>query len=122
MQSMNEELQTVNLELMNKVDEFTSMSNDMRNLLESTEIATLFLTQDLRVRRFTSAVKKFSISLNRILADHLSDLASEIVYEDFTNDMKEVLRTLVFVEKQIMSNSGNGTQSGSCHTEPWMTG
>ncbi len=46
LQSMNEELQTVNLELMNKVDDFTAISNDMKNLLESTEIATLFLTKD----------------------------------------------------------------------------
>jgi two-component system, chemotaxis family, CheB/CheR fusion protein len=106
MQSMNEELQTVNLELMNKVDEFTAMSNDMRNLLESTEIATLFLTQDLRVRRFTSAVKNIFNLIEQDIGRPLSDLASEIDYEGFTKDMKEVLRTLSFIEKQIMSNSG----------------
>jgi two-component system CheB/CheR fusion protein len=106
MQSMNEELQTVNHELMNKVDEFTAISNDMKNLLESTEIAILFLTQDFRVRRFTSAVKNIFNLIEQDIGRPLSDLASEIVYEDFTKDLKEVLRTLAFKEKQVMSNSG----------------
>ncbi|WP_296502727.1 hypothetical protein [Rhodoferax sp.] len=50
-QSMNEELQTVNHELQAKVTELSRASNDMRNLLDSTEIATLFLDEALNVRR-----------------------------------------------------------------------
>jgi DNA repair exonuclease SbcCD ATPase subunit len=53
MQSLNEELQTVNAELQAKVDELSRASNDMKNLLDSTDIATLFLDKDLNVRRFT---------------------------------------------------------------------
>ncbi len=53
MQSMNEELQTLNAELQAKVDELTRSGNDMKNLLDSTNIATLFLDKDLNVRRFT---------------------------------------------------------------------
>jgi two-component system, chemotaxis family, CheB/CheR fusion protein len=106
LQSMNEELQTVNLELMNKVDEFTIISNDMRNLLESTEIATLFLTKDLKVRRFTSGVNKIFNLIEQDIGRPLSDLSTDLVYDDFTKDMKEVLRTLAFIEKQVISNSG----------------
>jgi two-component system CheB/CheR fusion protein len=106
LQSMNEELQTVNLELMNKVSEYTALSDDMKNLLESTEIATLFLTKDLRVRRFTSGMKKIFNLIEQDLGRPLSDLASELAYEEFTTDMKEVLRTLVFIERQIVSKSG----------------
>jgi two-component system CheB/CheR fusion protein len=52
MQSLNEELQTVNAELHNKLSDFEQANNDMKNLL-STEIATLFLDKELNIRRFT---------------------------------------------------------------------
>jgi chemotaxis methyl-accepting protein methylase len=53
MQSVNEELQTINHELQAKVDELSRTNNDMKNLLDSTNIATLFLDNALNVRRFT---------------------------------------------------------------------
>ena len=54
MQSLNEELQTINAELQSKLDDLSAVNNDMNNLLESTEIATVFLDAALNVRRFTS--------------------------------------------------------------------
>jgi two-component system CheB/CheR fusion protein len=57
MQSLNEELQTVNAELQNKLSDFEQANNDM-NLLNSTEIATL-LDKELNIRRFTDPVTKY---------------------------------------------------------------
>ncbi len=53
LQSTNEELVTVNAELNNKIDELTEVNNDINNLLASTEIGTLFLDRELRIKRFT---------------------------------------------------------------------
>ncbi|MFO0754533.1 MAG: CheR family methyltransferase, partial [Thermodesulfovibrionales bacterium] len=51
LQSVNEELLTVNAELQNKIDELSQVNNDMSNLLVSTQIATIFLNNALRIKR-----------------------------------------------------------------------
>ena len=53
MQSINEELQTVNAELNSKNDALLYLNSDLANLLDSTQIATLFLDRQLRIRNFT---------------------------------------------------------------------
>src|SRR5438876_6842787 len=58
MQSINEELQTVNAELKSRVEELSRANSDIANLLESTQIATLFLDRNLRVKSFTPAAKE----------------------------------------------------------------
>ena len=60
MQSLNEELQTVNAELQDKVEDLSQANDDMQNLLNSTEIATIFLDTDLNINRFTGEAKKSS--------------------------------------------------------------
>jgi two-component system CheB/CheR fusion protein len=106
MQSLNEELQTVNAELQAKVDEFSRVSNDMKNLLNSTDIATLFLDSDLNVRRFTPHTAKIIKLIPTDVGRPVTDLVSDLSYPELPADAKEVLRTLVFIEKPIAASDG----------------
>ena len=54
LQSVNEELYSVNAEYQAKVEELTEITNDLDNLLRSTEIGTVFLDTDFVIRRFTA--------------------------------------------------------------------
>ncbi|MEJ2200038.1 MAG: chemotaxis protein CheB [Desulfuromonadaceae bacterium] len=106
MQSLNEELQTVNAEQQSKLDELSRLSNDMRNLLNSTEIVTVFLDKDLHVRRFTSGADQIFKLIPSDVGRPLSDITSDLVYPELTEDAREVLRSLVFSEKQIAATDG----------------
>ncbi len=106
MQSLNEELQTVNAEQQSKMDELSRVNNDMRNLLNSTEIVTVFLDNELHVRRFTSGANKLFKLIPGDVGRPLSDIASDLLYPGMTEEAREVLRTLVFSEKQIAATDG----------------
>jgi len=106
MQSMNEELQTVNAELQGKVDQLSQASNDMKNLLDSTDIATLFLDKDLNVRRFTPQATKIIKLIPGDAGRPITDLASELRYPELADDAREVLRKLAAVEKPIGARDG----------------
>jgi two-component system CheB/CheR fusion protein len=106
MQSMNEELQTINAEQQSKMDELARVNDDMRNLLNSTEIVTVFLDNELHVRRFTSGADKLFKLIPSDVGRPLSDITSDLLYPDMIAEAREVLRTLVFSEKQIAATQG----------------
>jgi len=106
MQSMNEELQTVNAELQSKVDEFSRVNNDMKNLLNSTDIATLFLDKNLNIRRFTNEATKIFKLIKGDVGRPFTDLVTDLIYPELAADAIEVLRSLILIEKQIPSRDG----------------
>ncbi len=106
MQSLNEELQTVNAELQSNVDELTATSSDMRNLLNSTEIATIFLDSSLRVRRFTDQATRIINFIPGDVGRPVTDLTSDLLYPEMADDAREVLRTLVSIEKPVATRDG----------------
>ena len=106
MQSLNEELQTVNAELQSKVDEFSRVNNDMKNLLNSTDIATLFLDKELNIRRYTNQATKIFKFIKSDIGRPFTDQVSDLIYPELASDALEVLRTLVFIQKQIPAKDG----------------
>jgi two-component system CheB/CheR fusion protein len=101
MQSLNEELQTVNHELQAKVDELSLANNDMKNLLNSTDIATLFLDDALNVRRFTTQTTRIIKLIPGDAGRPITDITTDLDYPGLAADAREVLRTLAFIEKQV---------------------
>lgn len=104
MQSMNEELQTVNIELQSKVSDFVQADNDMKNLLNSTQIATLFLDRELNIRRYTKPVTSLFKLRKTDIGRTFTDLVTDLKYPEIGSDAREVLKTLIFVEKAIETN------------------
>jgi myosin heavy subunit len=103
LQSMNEELQTLNVELQSKVDELSRANSDMTNLLNSTEIATVFLDNHLNVRRYTEAATRIIKLIPGDVGRPLGDLANDLEYPDLMRDAGQVLRTLAFSEREVVT-------------------
>lgn len=106
MQSMNEELQTINNELQSKLDDLALAQSDMQNVLNSIEIAILFLDQNLNVRRYTERAAKIISLRESDVGRPLSDLTTSLQYLSLHDDAAETLRTLVVCEKQIATSDG----------------
>lgn len=103
LQSINEELQTVNSELNTRVEELSRANNDMANLLESTQIATLFLDRDLLVKRFTPAAKDVFRLVESDTGRPITHVRSRFALDTLREDAERVLRTLTPIEKPVKS-------------------
>jgi two-component system CheB/CheR fusion protein len=106
MQSLNEELTTVNAELQSKVEDLSQSSNDMQNLLNSTKIATLFLDNELKIKRFTDRARDLVMLRQEDVGRPISELASKLQHEDLGADCRNVLKTLVFMEAEVSTSDG----------------
>ncbi len=106
MQSLNEELVTLNTELQSKVYDVTALNNDIVNLMNSTQVATIFLDVELRIKRFTPAVVG-TFNLRTIdVGRPITDITQILRYETIEQDVHEVLDTLTPHERQVESNDG----------------
>ena len=104
MQSLNEELQTVNIELQSKVSDFVQANNDMKNLLNSTEIATLFLDKELNIRRFTDQVTNIFKLRITDTGRPITDIVTSLQYPEIDTHARQVLKTLTSVEISLTTN------------------
>jgi two-component system, chemotaxis family, CheB/CheR fusion protein len=101
MQSLNEELQTVNIELETKIRDLSFANDDMKNLLNSTGIATLFLDNSLNILRFTNQAKRLINLIQSDIGRPIGDIVLQLEYDTLVKDATEVLQTLVFKEVEV---------------------
>jgi two-component system CheB/CheR fusion protein len=100
LQSINEELETINAELGKKVEELDSVNSDLRNVFQGTQIPTLFLDNNLRIKRFTEAATAVFRLIDTDVGRPITDIAP-LFEGDMVSDLKAVLRTLSTTERQV---------------------
>ncbi len=106
LQSVNEELHSVNAELSNKVVELDRTNNDLRNLFDSTRIATLFLDSTLAIRAFTPAVNDIFKLLPGDRGRSILDFGSILEYGHLAADVRTTLATAAPLERKLRSRDG----------------
>lgn len=104
LQSINEELQTVNAELNARVEELGRANSDISNLLESTQIATVFLDRNLSVKSFTPAAKDVFRLVESDTGRPITHVRARFLSDTVQDDAERVLRTLSTIERQVESN------------------
>ncbi len=107
LESTNEELTAVNDELSAKIAELDRVNSDLRNLLSSTEIGTIFLGQSLEVKRFTAPVQQYFNLLESDMGRPLHHITHKLVgYDDLVADVHYVYDQLEPIERQVYTEDG----------------
>lgn len=106
LQSLNEEISTVNAQLQEKVGELEVTSNDLRNLLNSTDIATVFLDETCRIKRFTPACVRLFSFIPSDVGRPITDVARKFEDPALIDDVALVMEALVPAEAQVSAHDG----------------
>jgi two-component system CheB/CheR fusion protein len=107
LQSVNEELGAVNAEHQEKIEILQTMASDIDNLMASTDMATIFLDNDLLVKRYTPSSAKVANLIATDLGRPLGDLAFKLNDKDIMGGVESVLKTLTPFETEIQDFDGN---------------
>lgn len=108
LQSINEELQTVNQQLQNKMEEAFRAHTDLQNLLTATEIATLFLDRNLRVKRYTPAAAELFNLMPPDVNRPISHLRGNLIYPSLEDDINGVLKSQMPVKREVQQEQVDG--------------
>ncbi|MBS1503688.1 MAG: PAS domain-containing protein, partial [Bacteroidetes bacterium] len=105
MQSLNEELMTINMQYQAKAEELTQLNNDMKNLLDNTEIGTIFLDTNMTILRFTPQVKKLFNVIPSDVGRSINDIVFNFDYPELEHDIHRVIETLAIKEVEVKTKS-----------------
>lgn len=107
LQSINEELTTVNFELKAKVDETSKINDDLQNLISSTDIATVFVDRNMRIKWFTPRAKDIFNVIGNDAGRSLFDITHRLDYPQLHVDAAKAFEDLHLVEREIGSKGGS---------------
>lgn len=107
MQSLNEELMTINLQYQSKAEELTQLNNDMKNLLDNTEIGTIFLDNHLNILRFTPQVTKLFNVIPSDVGRSITHIVSNFDYPSLDDSIREVIEKLSGKELEVSTKNGD---------------
>ncbi len=106
LQSLNEELNTVNNQLRERVEELETANNDIANLLNCSDVPTVFLDTKFCIRRFTPAATRLFSLISSDVERPLSHIRTRFTDPDLLTDVESVLTALVPQEKEVHSDDG----------------
>lgn len=101
MQSVNEELQTINAEMISKNEALTRLNSDMKNLLESTGVATIFLDKELRIKSFTPGMRDLYHLRDGDIGRPITEIVTRLSYDELLRDVAKVMQDLSLVEHEV---------------------
>jgi two-component system CheB/CheR fusion protein len=107
MQSLNEELMTINMQYQSKAEELTQLNNDMKNMLDNTEIGTIFLNNNLDILRFTPQVNKLFNVIQGDIGRPITHVVSNFEYEELETDIRKVIEKLSVKEVQVKTKNNH---------------
>ncbi len=106
LQSLNEELTALNSQLQETLERQRTTSNDLQNVLYSTDVATIFLDTSLHIRFFTPATRALFNVIPSDIGRPLADLNSLAADSTLLTDAKSVMRTMTPIEREIEARTG----------------
>jgi chemotaxis methyl-accepting protein methylase len=107
MQSLNEELRTVNAELQARIEDLVAVGDDVRELLDSTDISMIILDERLRVRRFTKRASELTRLIPADIGRVVTDIATDLIYPELADDAVKAFRETVAIEREVRSKDGS---------------
>ncbi|SAK58411.1 chemotaxis protein [Caballeronia fortuita] len=106
LQSVNEELTTVNAELQARVEDTAKANDDLQNIIAATEIATVFVDKQIRVKRFTTSATRVFKLIDVDIGRSLFDITHSLRYSSLADDVKQAFETLKLIEREVESSDG----------------
>ena len=106
LQSVNEELYTVNAEYQRKIGELTELTNDMDNLLSSTDVGTIFLDRQLNIRRFTPQIADSFTLLPQDVGRSIESFTHRMDHPGLNDDLRRVVAEGVPIEREVRDRDG----------------